>query len=98
LVKMIERLGQQPPRPNSGTVDGGIPQRSVDIDRTLLAGRVLRLGEAEAAMVARISRHLEKRPWATGFALTAIEHYVQIRYMLEATGTWDAALGETPMP
>ncbi len=83
-------------RGNSATKPGRT--RQVDIERTQLAGRVLRYGAEESRMVARISRKLESKPAAIPYVIPLVAHYMQIRHMYESSGIWDPELGAMERP
>jgi radical SAM superfamily enzyme YgiQ (UPF0313 family) len=74
------------------------PSRPVDAEGLYVAGRVLRLGAREEAMVARIHFHIQKNPAATPQVVWMLYEYMQIRHMYQLSGIWDPALGAASRP
>jgi hypothetical protein len=97
LLRFIDCFQPPAPRPNAHGRPAA-PLHSVDADRTLLAGRVLRYGAEASAMVDRVSRRLERKPAASPQVMALLFHYVQIRHMYDAAGLWDRELGAAQRP
>jgi hypothetical protein len=72
--------------------------RAIDLECVQIAGRVLRLGAQEEAMIARIGRHIRSNPAATSTVMWMLWQYMQIRCMYQKTGLWDADLGREARP
>ena len=88
VVKQIDLLAERPaddqrthrrthePRPTSDTLK--------------LLRSLSQLGEAEAEMWTRIRRRLAARPDLTSHVLPVVLQYLQVRYMYDHAGLWDA--------
>jgi radical SAM superfamily enzyme YgiQ (UPF0313 family) len=74
------------------------PAREVDAERLALARHVTLLGPAEAAMVARLQRRLERKPAALPLVLLSLGYYMQLRHIFRISGLWNPALGEQLKP
>ena len=98
VLRLIDRIVLPAPRANSSGPNAALQPRPIDVECAAVTGRVLRLGAAEAAAMARIGQRLKEKPWATPYVRSAVGSYVQIRHIYQSTGIWDAALGAQTRP
>jgi radical SAM superfamily enzyme YgiQ (UPF0313 family) len=96
LLRFIDCYQQPTGISNAGS--SRAPVRPIEIEHVQIAGRVLRLGLAEEAMIARLSRRIQTKPFITGQVLALLGQYMQARYVYREAGLWDPQLAAQPDP
>ena len=89
LLALLDKLG---PLPGAGTVDKSWGGRHIDGLRTdvqIVLMRLARRGEAEARLLGRVRKALERRPEAASLLMPMVLTYAQVRHMYDCGRFWD---------
>jgi hypothetical protein len=92
VVKQIDLLAERP-ADDQRTHRRTHEQRPTS-DTLKLLRSLSQLGEAEAEMWTRIRRRLAARPDLTSHVIPVVLQYLQVRYMYDHAGLWDARAHE----